>query len=135
MPHVVGAARSLPPRLSPAGTLLNTAHLAAAGQAATYVLSASHCRGFDTGDDAALYSAVFDERQGACAWPGAAASPAQPAPAPRVLTGLRVAWQDEASDVLLLRADGAIPAGGGGWGQAAAGALAAGCWEVKGAVP
>ncbi|EFN56797.1 hypothetical protein CHLNCDRAFT_51569 [Chlorella variabilis] len=92
------------------GTLLNTAHLAAAGQAATYVLSASHCRGFDTGDDAALYSAVFDERQGACAWPGAAASPAQPAPAPRVLTGLRVAWQDEASDVLLLRADGAIPA-------------------------
>jgi hypothetical protein len=59
-----------PPCLPAAGTLINTAHLAARqppdSQPAADILTASHCRSYDTADDAASYcSVVFDyELQG-----------------------------------------------------------------------
>jgi hypothetical protein len=100
----------------PAGTLINTEHLAPAADAnrardSAFILTANHCRGFDTDADAAtFYSAVFGYQQQGCA---AADSPgaSQEASPVKQLVGLRVAWQDEASDVMLLGIDGAIPDG------------------------
>ncbi|KAL4444096.1 hypothetical protein ABPG75_011833 [Micractinium tetrahymenae] len=119
------------------GVLLNTPHLSAAAAAAgrqpsTYILSANHCRGFDTAQDAAQhYIAVFRYDAGPCtsdagvgsgaarsvprrllaasAPIAGAASPASPARPPTRLKGMHVVWQDELTDVLLLRLDSAIP--------------------------
>ena len=125
------------PPLPAAGGLINTAHLAARqppdSQPAAYILTASHCRSYDTADDAAsYYSVVLDyERQGCRggsrrrkqrrrALGSGAARPDNgvsgtgsvlTAPTLRELQGVHVAWQDEATDVLLLRLDGAIPTG------------------------
>lgn len=173
---------------SVAGALLNTAHLSAAAAAAgrqpsTFILTANHCRSFDTEADAGgRYMAVFRHQAAACTprpslsvagsaaiasagagprrsmrrllarlkgrallssdstaegtAPAAAvppsALPGLPAAASHggsimALRGLHVAWQDEASDVLLLRMDSAIPAGR--W------VLAPGCWVLLGWVP
>ena len=141
-----------------AGALLHTPHLSAAAAAAgrqppTFILTAAHCRGWDSLQDAATSAAVvFNHRAPSCTGAGGASSgdargsrrllashaaaaaggghgrrhsaAATPPPGtPQVLRGLRVAWQDAASDVLLLRLDSAIPPGFGaaqlGWNASA----------------
>ncbi|PRW50891.1 T9SS C-terminal target domain-containing [Chlorella sorokiniana] len=116
---------------SPKGAVLNTAHL---GGGAAYILSASHCREFDSDGDAQFYQAVFNHQRTTCP----TASPEQSGfslllgggsgVAPMLdLQGMQVAWQDEESDVLLLRVDSGIPAefGAGALGWDASGWAAA----------
>lgn len=129
------------PALGPAGALLNTAHLPRGSP--TYILSANHCLGFDSEADAALYySVIFNHQRPACA--SAEPPPALGAnrrllgggdsgggaalPAVQEVQGLQVAWQDEASDVLLLRLASGVPAE---FGAAALG-WSAGAWAPEG---
>lgn len=92
-----------------------------------YILTANHCRGTDSADDTASYaSVVFGHHRPACSGDAHSAasvrrllgaSGAAGRPLLRELQGVQVAWQDEATDVLLLRLDIATP--DGGWSASA----------------